>query len=453
MSPSASRLAAAGAILLAVGCRDTPQLVEPGTPSFTRAAQLVDVVVVLHEAYAPGGHVANQGRAAEIAGELGATATRTYGTALFGFAAAVPEGRIAALARDPRVAYVQRERVFQVGALVQGRPGGGGGGGQVVPWGVERIGADDNTNEGDGIHVYVIDTGIDSDHADLQANLGNGEVFMSCKGGPRTCKQPWDDDHGHGTHVSGTVGAINNDLAVLGVASKVTLHAVKVCDISGFCDGSAIIAGIDWMTKEVKARRQAAAANMSLGGGGSKTGTCNDNGTFTGSDAEHQAMCNARHAGVVFAVAAGNAGADAENTVPAAFDDVAMAVSALQCSVSNNVCARGTEDWPDWSNWGDNAASWLVNNNNSAPVAITAPGVSVLSLWNDGGTNTISGTSMATPHVAGTVALFLKSKRQRADGSAFLNARKALLTAAETTPFNNTSGNPHNEDLVNATSQ
>lgn len=441
-------------VLALVACQGDAPLPTEG-PRFARGGPTaVDVVVVLSAGLAPGGHAANQAAAAAIAREFGVAATGTFGTALFGFAATVSEDQLAALAADPRVAYVQRDRVFTIQVQDSCPVCGGGAGGEVVPWGVERIGAAENANEGTGIHVYVIDTGIDSDHPDLAANLGNGASFMSCKGGPMTCKQPWDDDHGHGSHVAGTIGAIKgNNTAVVGVAAEVTLHAVKVCDKSGFCFGSAIISGIDWTANEVATRRQAAAANMSLGGGGSKTGTCHDDGSFTGSDAEHQAMCQARHVGVVFAVAAGNAGDDAENTAPAAFDDVAMAVSAVSCSVSDNLCGRGTEDWPSWSNWGDNAASWLVNNNNSAPVALAAPGVSVLSTWNDGGTRTISGTSMASPHVAGTVALFLKTKPQRPNGNAFLDARKALLTAAETTPFNNTSGNPHDEDFVNAKNQ
>lgn len=427
-----------------IGVGACEQATQPNAeaPVFARGGeQQVNVVVVLDEQFAPGGHAPNQVAAGAIARSLGVAAVHVYGSALFGFSATVPQRQIAALERDPRVRYVQRDREFYVIALAQCPVcggGGGGGGGQEVPWGIQRIGADQNANEGSGIHVYVIDTGIDSDHPDLQANLGNGFAATTCKG--RTCNTTWDDDHGHGTHVSGTIGAIDNDIGVLGVAAEVTLHAVKVCTRAGFCSGSDIIAGIDWVTSEVSARGAAAAANMSLGGGGSKTGTCDDSG-FSGTDAEHEAMCNARNVGVVFAVAAGNDGADAENTTPAAYDDVALAVSATNAS----------DDWPSWSNWGDNSADWTVNV--SAPVAIAAPGVSVLSTWNDGGTNTISGTSMASPHLAGTIALFLKTNSQAADGSAFSNARAGILAADESTDgFSNTSGNPHDEDFVDARS-
>ncbi|MFQ6047267.1 MAG: S8 family serine peptidase, partial [Gemmatimonadales bacterium] len=334
-----------GAVMLATAaiglaaCQDAVRPVDDGPILASAGGNQIDVVVVLNDGFAPGGHGANRALAAEVALGLGIRARHAYGTALFGFSAAVPEGRLRALGRDPRVKYVQRDRSFavpvpraQAPPWCADRPdhpacgGGGGGGGQTVPWGVARIGADVNANEGTGIHVYVIDTGIDSDHPDLRANIGNGFAATACKGSRRICKEAWDDDHGHGTHVSGTIGAIDNDRDVIGVAAEVTLHAVKVCDKSGFCSGSDIIAGIDWAANETTMLGAATAANMSLGGGGSKTATCNDDGTFTGADAEHEALCNARHVGVVFAVAAGNDGADAQNTTPAAYDDAVMAV-------------------------------------------------------------------------------------------------------------------------------
>jgi subtilisin len=180
---------------------------------------------------------------------------------------------------------------------------------------------------------------------------------------------------------------------------------------------------------------------MSLGGSGSKDGECTDDG-FNGDDSLHHAICNAKNDGVVFAVAAGNDGdddGDAEGSVPAAYDDAVITASAT---------TQG-DDWPDWSKWGDESAGWTEND--SAPVAIAAPGVDILSTRMDGGTTTKSGTSMASPHVAGAAALFLGDTSQSADGSAFSNTRQSLLDGAESTDgqgWDNTSGNPHDEDFL-----
>ena len=143
----------------------------------------------------------------------------------------------------------------------------------------------------------------------------------------------------------------------------------------------------------------------------------------------------------MFAVAAGNDGGDAMNATPAAYDDAVITVSATSIS----------DDWPSWSNYGDNSASWTSHN--SAPVGIDDPGVSIPSTWNNGGTNTISGTSMASPHVAGGLALILASTNQSLNGSAFENARSIMLGSDESTSsFSNSSGNPHDEDFLDASS-
>ncbi|PIQ37634.1 MAG: serine protease [Lysobacterales bacterium CG17_big_fil_post_rev_8_21_14_2_50_64_11] len=393
--------------------------------------RFLDVIVTLHNDAQNHSRADNRALAAEVARQHGVSATHTYGKVLTGFAARVPEATLDRLRADPMVANIEFDREMHA---VMGKPGGGGGStAQVVPWGVSRIGASANANDGAGIHVYIIDTGIDSDHPDLAAHIGNGFAAVNCKG--RTCTQNWDDDNGHGTHVSGSAAAINNSIGVVGVAPGATLHAVKVLSSQGSGSISGIITGIDWMTAEVSARGQAAVANMSLGGGGSKTGTCTSSG-FSGTDTFHQAICNAKNAGVVFAVAAGNDGADAEASTPAAYDDAVITVSATQ---------QG-DNWPTWSNWGDGNPGGV-----SLPVVLAAPGVSILSTWNNGGTNTISGTSMASPHVAGAAALYLKSHPQAANGSAFGNTLSGLLGASESTAtFSNTSGHPHDEDFLDA---
>lgn len=395
------------------------------------ADRFLDVIVTLNANTHGHSRAENRALASEVARQHGASATHTYGSVLTGYSARLTEAQVARLSADPMVASVEIDREMHA---FMGKPGGGGGGGaQVVPWGVARIGATSNAHTGAGVHVYIIDTGIDSDHPDLAAHISNGFAAVNCKG--RTCNQSWDDDNGHGTHVSGSAAAIDNSTGVVGVAPNATLHAIKVLNSQGSGSISNIVAGIDWMTAEVSARGQAAVANMSLGGGGSKTGTCSNSG-FTGTDTFHRAICNAKNAGVVFAVAAGNDGADAETSTPAAYDDAVITVSATQ---------QG-DNWPTWSNWGNGNPGGA-----SAPVAIAAPGVSILSTWNNGGTNTISGTSMASPHVAGAAALFLSGSNQPASGAAFSNTLSALLNKAENSAgFSNTSGHPHAEDFLDA---
>jgi subtilisin len=399
----------------------------------------LDVIVVLHENVAQKSvsgadvmalHAQNRGHAAAFAAEHGVAAHQTYGTVLRGFAARVSEAQLAALRDDPRVARVEYDGM----AWAAAKPGGGTPAPQETPWGIARVGADTISNTGAGVHVYVLDSGIDADHPDLAANISTGWAGYDCKGG--SCAATWDDDYGHGTHVAGTIGAINNDIGVIGVAPDVILHSVKVLHKSGSGAWSIIAAGVDWAAADMAARGEAAAANMSIGGVDTKNGTCTDAG-FTGTGILHEAMCNARNMGLVMAVAAGNSGADAETNIPAAYDDCSIIVSAT---------LEG-DDWVDWSNWGDEVASWTSNA--SAPVAIAAPGVSVLSTYKGGGTSTMSGTSMATPHVAGAIALYLATNSQAMNSSAFTNSLAALLASAEGSGgFNNTSGHPHAEDFL-----
>ncbi|NVK22005.1 MAG: S8 family serine peptidase [Kangiellaceae bacterium] len=394
----------------------------------------MNVIVKLKDSASLSDHTLNKGQAKRFANTLGINPKHTYGSALLGFSASVSPGQLKQLQKNDMVASVEMDREHR---LFKGKPGGGGGStSQTTPWGIARTGADSNNNEGAGVHVYILDTGLDSDHADLAGNIGNGFAAEQCKG--RSCTTAWDDDHGHGTHVGGTVGAIDNNIDVVGVASQVTLHAGKICTSRGSCPNSSTIAALDWVTSEITNRGQAAVVNMSIGGSGSVTGSCTNNG-FTGNDSYHEALCNARNAGAVIVVAAGNDSDDAEFYTPAGYDDTVITVSS----------ARQGDDWNSFSNWGNNSASWTSNN--SAPVAIAAPGGSILSLRVGGGTTTMSGTSMASPHVAGAAALYLASHPQQANGNAFLNTRSALLQSAESTAnWSNTSGDPHDEDFLDA---
>jgi subtilisin len=257
----------------------------------------IDVIVVLEPESAPGGHAENRSAAAGIARSLGVEATATWGTALFGFTAPIPEGRLEAFRNDPRVAYVEMDRSFPLAGRSEPEAVFEASAAQTVPWSVARIGAGPGANEGAGIHVYVIDSGIAPSHPDLQANLGNGFASWKCAGSGCQGKS-WADDLGHGTHVAGIIGAIDNGIDLVGVASRVILHSVKVCGNFGtICDVGKAISGIDWVASQVKTRGQPAAANMSFVFPGSKTGQCTAGG-FLGTDALHQALCNAARAGV-----------------------------------------------------------------------------------------------------------------------------------------------------------
>ena len=392
---------------------------------------LVEVIVSLKGAVNPRNSEHNKSRAVKVAAKHGVSLKYNYGTALVGFAGKLAEKRLAVLKQDPDVESV----TIDTPVYAIGRPAGGGGVAvQTVPWGVQRIGAQSTASKGTGVNVYILDTGVDSDHKDLQAHLGNGNAVAPCIG---SCLMPWDDDNGHGTHVSGTIGAIDNGFDVVGVAPEATLHAIKILKKSGSGMVSDIISGINWMTGEVIASGKAAVANMSLGGSGSKSGNCTSAG-FSGADNFHKAICTAKNQGVVFVVAAGNEGADAQNSTPAAYDDAVITVSA---TTSGN-------DWPYWSNWGDNYSSFNI----SAPVAIAAPGLNIVSTKMGGGTTTMSGTSMASPHVAGVAALYLQSYSHGNDGTAFDDAIAYITSMSESTSrFANSSGHLHTENFVSAT--
>ncbi len=313
----------------------------------------------------------------------GLTVSHVYRHALKGMAAYIPAGRLNALRHDPRVAYVVEDMLRTVG-------------GQTIPTGVQRIFADENENiDIDGadnyrvdVDVAVIDTGIDLEHTDLNV-VSSTSCLNSSGGGPPWareyyCGEGGDDDHYHGTHVAGSVAALDNGIGVVGVAPGARLWAVKVCDAQGSCPSSAIIAGIDYVAGNADSIE---VANMSLGGSGY-------------SQAEYDAIQGAVDAGVAFAVAAGNDDDDANNYSPAAFDNV-LTVSALADfdgepgGLGSPTCRDDQDDTlADFSNWGD-------------AVQIAAPGVCIYSTFpiEEGEYGTISGTSMASPHAAGALAL------------------------------------------------
>ncbi len=292
-----------------------------------------------------------------------------YRHALNGIAAVVPEGRLQALQNNPRVAMVVPNEEVQLFA-------------QSMPTGIDRSFASSNANiDIDStddfrvdVDIAVIDTGV-INHPDL-----NLVSHVDCTSG--TCVSGGTDGNGHGTHVAGTVGAIDNGSGVVGVAPGARIHGVQVLSSSGSGYTSWIIAGIDYVTANAGTIE---VMNLSLGGSGVNT-------------AYQTAIDNAVNAGVVTVVAAGNSNADANNYSPA-FVPSAVTVSALADfngaagGGASPTCRSDVDDTlADFSNWG-------------SAVDIAAPGVCILSTWNNGGYNTISGTSMAAPHVAGAAGL------------------------------------------------
>jgi hypothetical protein len=362
-------------------CQDSPLATD--TQSQTPLAAVrglekkVDVIVVLDPAFAPGGHAANRSRAADVARGLGVAPTFTYGTALYGFAGSIPEGRLRALENDPKVLYVERDGIASIPRpepsglcdkkpdhpKCQQPPDEGEDPpppSQVTPWGITRVGG---AGDGTGKTAWIIDTGIDLDHPDLNVDVARSANFVSGGGKPSP-----DDGNGHGTHVAGTVAAINNNQDVVGVAAGATVVAVRVLGNSGSGSISGVAAGVDYVTANGSSGD---VANMSLTGAGHW-------------ESLHGAVEAAATKGILFALAAGNAGTDAETREPAHVEhDNVYTVSAID---SKDCLAS-------WSNWGN------------PPVDYAAPGVSVLSTKRGGGTTTYSGTSMAAPHVAGILLL------------------------------------------------
>ncbi|MDY7230935.1 S8 family serine peptidase [Hyalangium rubrum] len=313
--------------------------------------------------------------AATVAKGHGVSTNFIYKSALKGFAGPLTEAQVRKLQQDEMVASVELDGLVEVNA-------------QTIPYGISNIGATTNsTLAGNGsgavtgATVFVIDTGIAS-HADL-----NLVGHVNYAGGKNT------DCHGHGTHVAGTVGAKDDANYVVGVAPGIPVFGVKVLNCQGSGTNSGVIAGMDYVAASTVARK---VANMSLGGGFAQD--------------VNNAAANMVNNNVAVAVAAGNDGANASTKSPASEPSV-LTVAAHD---SNNVNAS-------WSNFG-------------TVVDLSAPGVSVLSLSRTGGTATMSGTSMASPHVAGALALY-RAQNQSATGAQAMSAVKANTSGTSSGGF------------------
>jgi cerevisin len=261
------------------------------------------------------------------------------------------------LINHPDIDFIEQDKIISINAVQQTSPS----------WGLSRVSSRDHPSSqsysypdsaGTGVDAYVIDTGVFIRHPEFQGRARFGKSFTSDGN---------NDGNGHGTHVAGTIGS-----KTYGIAKNVSIIAVKVLDAQGSGSTSSVIAGVDWAAKDVKNKNRPlrkSVANMSLGGGASA--------------ALDKAVKGAIAAGLTFAVAAGNSGRDACLLSPGRVPE-AITVAA--------------------SDKDDNLAYFSER---GKCVDIIAPGVDIMSTWNNGKTNVISGTSMATPHVAGVVALAL----------------------------------------------
>lgn len=342
----------------------------------------------------------------------------TYKHALKGFAATVPEGKLDKIKSDPRVKFVSEDREVHAYDLSESKNPGGNAGkpgptqpAEITPTGVKRIDTANAPNKGAGIVVAVMDSGIDTSHPDLAGQVEGG---INCSTGKN-----FKDGNGHGTHVAGTIAALDNEIGVVGVAPESKLLAVRVLDNAGNGTWSSIICGINWVTNYAGEKNVQVVANMSLGGGGSSDGNCGKDNN----DALHKAICASRDAGVIYVVAAGNEGDDAGNHVPSAYDDAVITVSALADSDGLPGGVGGLLS--GWNYPDDTFAKF--SNYSSSVVDLGAPGVNIRSTWKGGTYNTISGTSMASPHVAGAAALYLAAY----PGLSWTEVRDGLRSAGE----------------------
>lgn len=292
----------------------------------------------------------------EITGEV----EEVYQTALQGFAVKMAPGQAKKMGEDPNIKYIEADQIVALSPIeMNGKPGGGGTTqpAQVTPWGITRVGGGANYT-GTNV-VWIIDTGVDLTHPDLNVDLVRGKSFVSNVTSPK-------DDNGHGSHVAGIIAAKNNTIGVVGVAAGAKVVPVKVLDRRGSGSYSAVIAGVDYVAANGVSGD---VANMSLGGPVSQA---LDDAVFAAS------------AKVKFALAAGNETDNANNHSPAR----ANGTNIYTVSAMDNL-----DKWAYFSNYGN------------PPVDYCAPGVNITSTYKGGGYATMSGTSMAAPHVAGLLLL------------------------------------------------
>jgi subtilisin family serine protease len=351
------------------------------------ASDRASYIVVLKSSVADPAAVAQ-----EQAARFGGTVTHVYSHALKGYSLTLPAPAVAGIAADPRVDYVEADGVMTADTTQTG-----------ATWGIDRIdqrslplsGTFTYFATGSGVKAYIIDTGIRFTHTQFGGRAIKGVDEVTPGGSAADC-------NGHGTHVSGTVGG-----STYGVAKAVTLVAVRVLGCNGSGSTSGVIAGVDWVTGN-HLSGQSAVANMSLGGGASSSLDAAVNRSISD--------------GVSYAIAAGN-GDIFGNPQNACNFSPARVAAAMTISATDR-----TDTKASWANYGS-CVDWF------------APGVSITSAWysSDTATNTISGTSMATPHTTGVAAQYLQGH----PGSSPSTVRTALfnLTTKSIVKNSNTTNN------------
>jgi len=314
-----------------------------------------EYIVVLKDNLKEVAQVGSEGIAQEVALKHGGQVLHSYKAALKGFTVRLPEAAVQQLLQDPRVAYVQENGYVQAVGTQTG-----------ATWGIDRVDQQslplnqtyNYANTASNVHAYIVDTGVRLTHTQFTGRISNGFDAITAGGNANDC-------HGHGTHVAGTVGG-----TTYGLAKGVTIHPVRVLDCNGSGTDAQVIAGIDWV---VQNHVKPAVANMSLGGDASQP--------------LDDAVTAAINAGVVFAIAAGNDNLSACNYSPAR-TPLAITVGSTTSSDARS----------SFSNYG-------------TCLDIFAPGSSITSSYGtgDSATSVLSGTSMASPHVAGAAALYLSA--------------------------------------------
>ncbi|MQA94417.1 MAG: S8 family serine peptidase [Streptosporangiales bacterium] len=361
-----------GALAAAVAI---PLALVSASPASADATSLVAVAKAPASTAVPGSYIVTLKSGAGM--PTGVTATHRYRTVLNGFAARLSAGQLDRLRADSRVAAIEQNQVVRADETQSG-----------ATWGIDRIdqrnlplsGTYTFTTRAANVHAYVIDTGIQTAHTEFGGRANN--VFDAFGGNGQDC-------NGHGTHVAGTIGG-----STFGVAKNVRLHGVRVLNCSGSGSNAGVIAGMDFVRNN---HTDPAVANMSLGGGFS-----------TAVNNSANALANS---GVFLAVAAGNSSANACNSSPSS------AANATVAAASSRTDARAS-----FSNFG-------------SCVDLYAPGVDVVSARLGGGSVAFSGTSMASPHVAGVGALY-----KATFGNASFSTVRSFLTG-NATP-NKITGNP-----------